>query len=694
MLIRQYLALLLLRAAARAMWRLVKGVAVVAVIVAAAPVSAVAAGAALTAWACGWPPRRLYGAALWCLPMLAVWLAASGLGTPGGPSGPAWYRVAGAPYQAWLDMWRLGASGHVAAAAVGIAPVAIPAGLLIGGLTWAVRIYQMETGAGGLSPTSAISFDRRQWQRQVRSARARIAAPGSVPLTYRNGSVVVGGTIRAVRHRATPITALPYDRLRSHQVVIGTTGTGKTTLLLRLWAGFMATALSRQAAGTGRRPLLVVLDCKGGADSRRIADRARRVLRDAGARATAIWPDDANLSLWGLPPGRLTTTLLDLIEHGRGAAAYYADVMEAIVALAVQAPPGPPASSADFLARLDADWLAAAYAAGDAETLAALRSGAHLIPDVALRFRSLWRRLGTGFEPAGSFADADAWYCILEGTAETSVAEAQARALVDMLAGYISGPGRDADVLLAVDEFSAVSRRVPIWALYERARSLGLAVQVSAQSWPGLAADEDERYRIAATAEGGIWLLRTPYPDPVVGLAGTRRYVDSTRRLMGSPPVTASPTAAGQMWAVPFMAAPFSAARWSGEGSSQVRLMPVLDPDIVRGLGVGQAAYVHQGGVTYVQVKRLVAAPAALPRAAARQAAAPAPPHPAAASVPATGGPAPGIPAPRRPMADVSAFLDEAFGPAAGPRRSGSGTGRPESGPADRETRTLDRERP
>ena len=674
MLIRQYLALLLLRAAARAAWRLIKAAAAVTVIVAAAPVSAVAAGAVVTAWACGWPPRRLYGAALWCLPMLAVWLTAATLsahgsrGVPGGPGAPAWFRAAAAPYQAWLDMWRLDAAGHVAAAAAGIAPAAIPAGLLIGGLAWAVRIHRMETGTGGLSPGSAISFDRRQWRRQVRSARARIAAPGSVPLTYRNGSVVVGGTIRSVLHRATAITALPYDRLRSHQVVIGTTGTGKTTLLLRLWAGFMATALSRQAAGAGRRPLLVVLDCKGGADSRRIADRARRVLRDAGARATAIWPDDASLSLWDLPPGRLTTTLLDLIEHGRGAAAYYTDVMEAIVALAVQAPPGPPASSADFLARLDADWLAAAYAAGDADTLAALRSGAHLIPDVALRFRSLWRRLGTGFEPAGSFADADAWYCILEGTAETSVAEAQARALVDMLASYISGPGQDADVLLAVDEFSAVSRRLPIWALYERARSLGLAVQVSAQSWPGLAADEDERYRIAATAEGGIWLLRTPYPDPVVGLAGTRKYVDSTRRLIGAAASGAAPAAAGP--AAPF--APFAPARWSDEGSSQVRLMPVLDPDLVRGLGVGQAAYVHQGGVTYVQVKRLVAAPAALPRTAARRADGLAPPSPAAAAgVPVDAVPADTVPIDVVPTevgaADrVGAFLDEAFGPATG----------------------------
>jgi hypothetical protein len=631
----------------RVVRRLITAAGVVALLVATAPMSVVAAGAAVTAWQCGWPPRRLYGAALWCLPAVAVWLAASARpGAAGVAHGPAWYRMADAPYHAWLSMWALAAAGHVAAAAVMAAPVAVPPGLALGGLAWAYRSYRMATGAGGLSPASAIGFDRRQWRRQVRSARARIAAPGAVPLTYRNGSVVIGGTIRTVRHPARAIAALPYARLRSHQVVIGTTGTGKTSLLLRLWAGFMATALTRQAAGAGRRPLLVVLDCKGGADSRRIADRARRVLRDAGARSTAIWPDDAALRLWDLPPDRLTSTLLDLVEHGTGSAAYYADVMEAIVALAIHAPGGPPADAADFLGRLDLDWLTSAYGPpgpgagpesgpGQTEALATLRSGAHLIADVALRFRSLWRRLGAGFDAAGTFADADVWYCILEGTADTRVAEAQARALVDLLTSYITGPGRDTDALLAVDEFSAVSRRLPIWSLYERARSLGLAVQVSAQSWQGLAADEDERYRIAATAEGGIWLLRTPHPGPVVGLAGDRRYVDSSRRLVSGP--------AGN-------------SAWSGEGSSRVQLMPVVDPDLVRGLGVGQVAYVHQGGVSYIQVKRVVAAPAALPRAAVVT-----PPAPAAPSAEARGPDAYGP-----ELAKVGAFLDEAFGPIRG----------------------------
>jgi hypothetical protein len=269
-------------------------------------------------------------------------------------------------------------------------------------------------------------------------------------------------------------------------------------LLLRLWAGFMATALERHAAGLGAPPLLVVLDCKGGADARRVADRVRRVLRAAGARSTAIWPDEASLSLWSLPARQLTTTLLDLIEHGTGAAAYYADLMEAVVMLAVQAPCGPPANTEDFLARLDASWLSRAYAAGQRDTERALiRAAARHVGDIALRYRTLFRRLGAGLDGPGSLGDADAWYCILEGTAEIAVAEGQARALVDLLASAAAagpgGPGPDGagaagpagcgrEILLAVDEFSAVSRRLPIWQLYERARSLGLAVQVSAQS--------------------------------------------------------------------------------------------------------------------------------------------------------------------------------------------------------------------
>ena len=427
--IGRHLGVRALSAALRGAARLARIALVAVLVVAAAPVSLVAALAVTLAWLRGWPPRRLYWAALACLPMVAAWLAA--VAVAAGSAG----QVAAAPYDAWLSAWHQAGAGAVALGAIIVAPAAIPLGLAVGGLVWSRRLYTMETGTGGIFPTSPAAFQARQWRRQVRTARARIAAPGSVPLLSRRGAIVAGAAIRAAGHPGADLAAVPSQRRRSHQVVIGTTGTGKTTLLLRLWAGFLARGLQLHAARGGRRPLLVVLDCKGGADSRRIADRVRRVLRDAGARSTAVWPDEASLSLWDLPPAQLTSTLVDMIEHGTGGAAYYADVMEAIVALAVGAPGGPPASAADFLARLDAGWLGLAYAApGHGDEAALLRSAARHVTDIALRFRTLFRRLGPGLDGPGGFGDADAWYCILEGTSEIAVAEAQARALVDILA--------------------------------------------------------------------------------------------------------------------------------------------------------------------------------------------------------------------------------------------------------------------
>jgi hypothetical protein len=654
--IRRYLGFLMLRGLSRIIWWLLRVTVFVAATIVAAPLVLVAAYSVTLAWFLGWPPRQLYRAAAWCLPMVTAWLAAMAA------DGQPWPRLAAAPYLTWLAAWHEAAAGGYLKAAVTIAPVAIPLGLVAGGLAWSWRIYTMETGSGGLAPSAPAAFDQRQWRHQVRTARARISAPGSVPLLLRDGSVVAGATIRAVRHPARPVAALPYPRLRSHQVVLGTTGTGKTTLLLRLWAGFMTRGLQLHAAGRGPRPLLVVLDCKGGADSRRIADRARRVLRGAGATSTAIWPDEASLSLWALPPRQLVSTLVDMVESGTGGAAYYADVLEEIVRLAVDAPGGPPASTADFLARLDANWLTLAYAgAPDSGSAGLLRSSAGHVSDVALRYRALLRRLGAGLDGPGGFGDADAWYCILEGTAEIGVAEAQARALVDLLAWFAAGAGSAGtgsagagsaaagsaaarrDILLAVDEFSAVSRRLPIWQLYERARSLGLAVQVSAQSWPGLAADEDERYRVATTADGGIWLLRTPHPEPVAALAGARRVVDTARRLLGVP-----------LWAN---------QGWAHEGLSRAEGTPVVDPEIIRGLDVGQAAYIYRGGVTYVQVKRLVAGPAELtgPVPGAAPGAGPGPAG-QAGETPAEALPEPaGEPGAARP-AELGALLDQAFG--------------------------------
>jgi hypothetical protein len=92
-------------------------------------------------------------------------------------------------------------------------------------------------------------------------------------------------------------------------------------------------------------------------------------------------------------PRELAVTLFQMVETGTGPAAYYADVMQAVLTLAITAPPGPPANGSAFLDRLEPGWLEAAYA-GDPPRLAALASAKRHLGDIALRYRTLLDRLG------------------------------------------------------------------------------------------------------------------------------------------------------------------------------------------------------------------------------------------------------------------------------------------------------------
>jgi len=413
-------------------------------------------------------------------------------------------------------------------------------------------------------------------------------------------------------------------------VIVGATGSGKTNLMIRLWAGWFTATLKAARSGSSGRPLLVVLDCKGGRDARIKATRTRRLLYGAGARRVAIWPDEARLSLWDLPAADLAVLLYQMIETGDGAAAYYADILQAAVRLAVMAPPGPPLNAAGFLDRLDARWLQHAWDDGGHPTeLARVRAAARHLPDIQLRYATLLDRLGPALDGPGTLTEADAWYCILEGTREPSVAEAQAMALTELAAHAATAlDGEPRAMLLAADDYSAVSGKVPVSNLYERGRSLGIGVQVSAQSWQGLGASEDERYRIAATADGGIWVLHTPYPEPLTGLAGNRRVLETAHKLIG--------------------------ATWGDEGTTREQRACTADPDIIRRLQVGQVCYIHRGAATFVQVARPRPSPLTLLPA-------PAPPSPPA-RVP--------VPVPRQepaPAEPIPAGLDfdDLFGPGA-----------------------------
>ncbi len=563
------------------------GVAIVGGLLVAAWPLVIAAGAGFVlAWWRGWPARRLVIGAAWCVPMLIAFALAYGL------KGGAWQVAAWSPFRAWQDAWHDVLHGLWVRAMVVIAPTAIPAGLLVAAFWWRLRVGLMAAGAAGWWPGAPVAFDERQWRRQVAAAGQRVRAPGGVPVLSSAGDPLIGAVIRAVGHRPSALLRLPYGALRTHMLVVGTTGAGKTTALIRLWACFWAAAQRLHRRGREARPWLVCLDAKGGFDSRDTAGKAREVLRDMGAGRIGIWPDEVSLNLWALPPGRLVEVLCDLVPvASEGPAAYYADVLTSIVALAVNAPPGRPVNSAEFVSRLDAWWLAKAYA-GNRERAGDVSAAKEHAGDVRLRYRSLFTRLGPGFDGDADVTDFDVLYCIVEGTASTAVGEAQARALVEMVteaASTWTGDQRRAG-LLALDEFSAVAGRVPVHELTERCRSLGLAVQVAAQSGESLAPEESQRARLAATAAGGVLLMRAPDPENLCALAGTRSVIEIGRKIVGP-------------------------GQYGEEGTGRLQRAWVVDPDRVRNFRAGQAAWIHGNAATYVQVAAYRRSPLPLPAA-------------------------------------------------------------------------------
>ena len=134
--------------------------------------------------------------------------------------------------QEWQRGWSHLATANLTRAFVLLAPFAVPAGLVLAALAWAWRIYAITTGLGGIMASAPITFDARQWKRQVRTARGLTAAPGTVPLLARGRRIPVGGTIRAIGHRWHPVFTIPAAACARHMVIVGATGSGKTNLMI------------------------------------------------------------------------------------------------------------------------------------------------------------------------------------------------------------------------------------------------------------------------------------------------------------------------------------------------------------------------------------------------------------------------------------------------------------------------------
>ena len=380
------------------------------------------------------------------------------------------------------------------------------------------------------------------------------------------GALVAGDLFEWGRRDAGRLwLAYPEADLSRHGVVIGAAGSGKTETLLRL------SYLAARVYGWQ----IVFLDAKGDAATR---ERFVAAMLLAGVDAASIrtFPAQA-YDGWRGDARALVNRLMEVSDFSEP---YYREMALRVLDLATSAPPGPPRSSPDLLGRLRKPALRMAYRArpeaAEVDDLADRD-----VAGVANRYRAFFGALGGSLDGAWAFEDAAACYLLLEGLALKAEAARLGRFFLEDFAHYAGVrkvPARR--VLLVVDEFSALESAADAAHLFERLRSFGAAVIVSAQGYAGLGAAADRILDAAQT----LVLHRCADPERLVARAGTVPRVEHTRYL----PSRAVPGGAGR------------------EGAVTRREGWRVRPNDVRQLPVGEAVVISGGRAGRVRVERLL----------------------------------------------------------------------------------------
>jgi hypothetical protein len=360
--------------------------------------------------------------------------------------------------------------------------------------------------------------------------------------------------------------AYPEADLSRHGVVVGAAGSGKTETLLRL------SYLAAKVYGWH----VVFLDAKGDPATR---DRFVAAMLHAGVDAAAIRAFPAQpYDAWRGDARALVNRLMEVSDFSEP---YYRAMALRVLDLATSAPPGPPRSSADLLGRLRKPALRMAYR-GRPEATEIDDLAERDVAGVANRYRAFFGALGGSLDGTWAFEDPAACYVLLEGLALKAEAARLGRFFLEDFAHY-AGVRKEAArrVLLVVDEFSALESTADAAHLFERLRSFGAAVIVSAQGYAGLGVAGDRILDAAQT----LVLHRCAEPERLIARAGTVPRVEHTRYLPGR---DASGGPAGR------------------EGAVTRREGWRVRPNDVRQLPVGEAVVVSGGKAARVRVERLL----------------------------------------------------------------------------------------
>jgi hypothetical protein len=371
----------------------------------------------------------------------------------------------------------------------------------------------------------------------------------------------VAFAMRLGGERALPVdrgmVLLSPGRLCRHLLVCGATGSGKTETLLRL-----AWTLAR----TGDTPVFY-LDGKG---DRETAARLSGLMADAG-RQTRVFPNEP-FDAWRGEPHEIHGRLMEIIDYASdGPAAWYRDVAKNVLRLVCEHPDGPPRSSTQALARMDADALGKAHQGSSA--LAALT--VQQIRQVRLRYEAFFGQTRGALDGGWAWEDTQAAYLLLDSLALREETAGLARMLFEDFAHYFTTrKPRHQFAVLIVDEFSSLAEGAGMAGRIEQARGFNTSLILAPQVVAGMG-DETEASRILGSVET-IICHRVNTPEEIIALAGTRRAVEYSTH--------------------------FATEGATGEGSARIQHQFKVDPNKVRGLAPGQAYVISRGRAMRIQV--------------------------------------------------------------------------------------------
>ncbi|MEV6221935.1 AAA family ATPase [Nocardia fluminea] len=515
----------------------------------------------------GWQPTRLRN-----------WLIGSLLAMPGATALWAWDVLA--PGTMATEASRQFMDGQYTAGLLGMAVVLVPMAWFTATIAHANRRVQLAT-VGLKSPARTERALWAQAQREQRAA-ARLSRR-RLPFTsgWVSPQLVIGrlstqtdqappqNLLRTLFGRTETRLILPWINVAEHMTSVASSGSGKTTLMLRVLVSWFVTTWTRHRqwwrADRPGRPLVVVVDCNGGPESRKVAARMRKWFSALGVRADriGIFPDDVSLGMWNASVEDLRSILSAMISGGSTPTTdterYFHEIRETLIHLIVDAPArveliggvptpvgeNPPRSWLEFLSRFDVERLSALWGgqAGvtpwsgvqgiDMEIASTIDGKQPVMNSARAEFANLYRSLGTAFDGDKELTDFDLIYIVLEGVKTPDRARSQFGALGTMFE-QLADKQHGRTSLLVVDEFSAVSdgkTRAVKWV--ERLRKAGIGSWWIAQSWQGLGHDDDNRTALVSAASGGSLLGRSTDPETLAKIYGTRPKFELSRKLIG-----------------------------------------------------------------------------------------------------------------------------------------------------------------